>query len=61
MKIAKSVIESVGVQSSLPDLIVGSLSDADKIAGPGADHTQCIQGWEKKAGIQLKQSSMSDS
>lgn len=57
MKIAKSVIESVGVPSELPDLIIGSLSDADKIAGEGACHTQCIQGWEKKAGIQLKRSS----
>ncbi|KAK4545275.1 hypothetical protein LTR36_003455 [Oleoguttula mirabilis] len=61
MKIAKSVIEAMGVSSLLPDLIVDSLSEADEIAGPGADHTQCIQGWEKKAGIQLKQSRSSES
>ncbi|EMC92081.1 hypothetical protein BAUCODRAFT_78700 [Baudoinia panamericana UAMH 10762] len=56
MKIAKVVIESMGVPSSLPALIVDELSEADRVAGPGADHTQCIQGWEKKSGVQLKQS-----
>ena len=58
MKIAQEVIEAGGVPSSLPDLIVDTLSDADQVAGPGADHTQCIQAWEKKAGVQLKQSKL---
>jgi len=58
MKIAQSVIESMGVPSSLPELIVNSLSEADEIAGPGADHTECILAWEKKCGVQLKQSPM---
>jgi len=61
MKIAKSVIESTGVESALSGLVVEQLSEADKIAGPGADHTQVIQGWERKAGIQLKQSSVPES
>ena len=56
MKIARELIEAGGVPSSLPDLIVDTLSEADEVAGPGADHTQCILSWEKKAGMQLKQS-----
>ncbi|KAF2099737.1 2-hydroxy-3-oxopropionate reductase [Rhizodiscina lignyota] len=56
MRIAKEVIESTGLQSPLADLIVELLSDASEVAGEGADHTSCILGWEKKAGIQLKQS-----
>ena len=60
MKIAREVIDEMGVHSSLPDLIVDSLSEANAIAGPGADHTQCIQGWEKKAGITLKQSNLAE-
>lgn len=56
MKIAREVIESSGVPSSLPDLIVDTFSEADHVAGPGADHTQVIQSWEKKVGVQLKQS-----
>lgn len=56
MKIAREVIASAGVPSSLPDLIVDTLSEADQIAGPGADHTQAIEGWEKKVGFQLRQS-----
>ncbi|TKA71260.1 hypothetical protein B0A55_07335 [Friedmanniomyces simplex] len=61
MKIAKSVIESTGVQSDLPSLIVEKLADADKVAGPGADHTQVIEGWEKASGVRLKQSKQPES
>lgn len=60
MKIARTLIDEMGPHSSLSDLIVDSFSEADKIAGPGADHTQIIQGWEKKAAIQLKQSKAGD-
>jgi 3-hydroxyisobutyrate dehydrogenase len=58
MKIAKSVIEAAEVPSKLAGLIVDELSAADKVAGLGADHTQVIQGWENKTGIQLKQSEL---
>lgn len=58
MKIAQSVIKSMGVPSALPELIVNSLSEADEIAGQGADHTECILAWEKKCGIQLKRTMM---
>ncbi|KAK5685307.1 hypothetical protein LTS10_003385 [Elasticomyces elasticus] len=61
MKIAESVIASTGLQSDLSRLIVEKLADADKVAGPGADHTQVIQGWEKASGIQLKQSKQPES
>lgn len=57
MKIAKEVIESSGgFQSPLAELIVKSLSEAEEVAPEAADHTHCILGWEKKTGIQLKQS-----
>ncbi|KAK3705002.1 hypothetical protein LTR37_013519 [Vermiconidia calcicola] len=56
MKIARTLIDGTGPHSALSDLIVDAFADSDKIAGPGADHTQVIQGWEQKAGIQLKQS-----
>lgn len=56
MKIARTLIDEMGPHSELSDLIVDSFADADGFAGPGADHTQVIQGWEKKAGMQLKQS-----
>ncbi|KAK3643946.1 hypothetical protein LTR22_015487 [Elasticomyces elasticus] len=61
MKIAESVIASTGLQSDLSHLIVEKLADADKVAGPGADHTQVIQGWEKASGVQLKQSKQPES
>lgn len=57
MKIAREVIESTGMHSSLSNLIVDELGAADEVAGPGADHTQVIEGWEKKFGVRLKQSS----
>lgn len=56
MRIARTLIDEVGPHSSLSDLIVDSFAEADSIAGPGADHTQVIERWEKKAGIQLMQS-----
>ena len=59
MKIARQVINEMGMQSSLSDLIVDELSEADQIAGPGADHTQCILGWEKKCGMELERSERS--
>ncbi|GAB7353961.1 hypothetical protein MBLNU459_g4559t1 [Dothideomycetes sp. NU459] len=55
LKIAKSVIESTGVPSQLPDLAISMLSEALNVADEGACHTQCLKGWEKKAGVQLKQ------
>ena len=56
MKIARTLIDETGPHSELSDLIVDKFAEADKIAGPGADHTQVIQGWEANAGIQLKKS-----
>ncbi|KAK5166717.1 uncharacterized protein LTR77_008261 [Saxophila tyrrhenica] len=55
MKIARTLIDEMGPHSALSDLIVDSFAESDKIAGPGACHTQVIEGWEKRAGIQLKQ------
>ena len=58
MKIARQVIGDMGVPSSLPDLIVSELEEALKVAGPGADHTEVIKGWEKKAGVELVKSKL---
>ena len=54
MKIAQTLIDKMGQHSDLSDLIVDSFAEADSIAGPGADHTQVIHRWEKRAGVQLK-------
>ena len=56
MKIAREVIDQSGMHSQLSDLIVESFADADQVAGPGADHTQVLEGWEKKAGFKLRRS-----
>lgn len=54
LKIAKEVIESVGIQSDLPDLAVKSFSESLEVADPGGCHTQVMLGYEKKAGFELK-------
>jgi len=53
LKIAKQVIESVGIKSELPDLAVKMFSESLEIADPGGCHTQIMLGYEKRAGIQL--------
>ena len=58
IKMARQVIEDMGVPSSLPDLMVSQLEGALKVAGPGADHTEVIKGWEKKAGVELVKSKL---
>jgi hypothetical protein len=56
MKIAKEVIGSVGFDTKLPDLSIEYLEHARGLTEPDADHTECLKGWEQRAGIQLKQS-----
>lgn len=58
MKIAKSALDEMGVSSRLPDLMIELMEDALRIAGPNADHTQVIEGWEKRLGLQLKRSKL---
>lgn len=56
MKITKEVIESVGFETKLPDLAIQYLSEAQGVVEPDACHTQCLKGWEHRAGIELKKS-----
>lgn len=55
-KIAKETIASTGFDSKLPDLAIAYLQDAMNICKPGADHTECLKGWEKRAGVELEKS-----
>jgi hypothetical protein len=41
-------------ETDLPALLRGYLDDALKLVEPDADHTECIRGWEKRAGVELK-------
>ncbi len=56
MKITKEVIESVGFETKLPELAIGYLSKAQEVVKPDACHTECLKGWEHRAGIELKKS-----
>ena len=56
MNITKDVIQSVGFETELPKLAIGYLENALAILKEGADHTECLKGWEKRAGIELKMS-----
>jgi 3-hydroxyisobutyrate dehydrogenase-like beta-hydroxyacid dehydrogenase len=57
-KIAKETIASTGFDSKLPDLAISYLQDAMNICKPGADHTECLKGWEKRAGIELNKTEL---
>jgi hypothetical protein len=41
-------------ETDLPALLRGYLGDALKLVEPDADHTECIRGWEKRAGVEMK-------
>ncbi|KAH8807625.1 2-hydroxy-3-oxopropionate reductase [Xylogone sp. PMI_703] len=56
MKITNDVIKSVGFETELPELSIKYLQDAMNQLKPDADHTECLKGWEKRAGIELKKS-----
>ena len=40
--------------TELPALLRCYLGDALELVEPSADHTECIRGWEKRAGVELK-------
>jgi hypothetical protein len=56
MKITKDVISSTGFETGLPELAIGYLENALAGLKDDADHTECLKGWEKRAGIELKKS-----
>jgi hypothetical protein len=56
MKITKDVISSTGFETGLPELAIGYLENALAGLKDDSDHTECLKGWEKRAGIELKKS-----
>jgi len=56
MKITKDVIQSTGFETALPELAIGYLEDALAGLKDDADHTECLKGWERRAGIELRKS-----
>lgn len=52
--ITQDFMEHNKFETQLPRLLRGYLSDALKEVKPNADHTECIKGWEKRAGVELK-------
>ena len=56
MKITQDVVQSTGFETGLPKLAIGYLEEALAILKDDADHTECLKGWEKRAGFELKKS-----
>jgi 3-hydroxyisobutyrate dehydrogenase-like beta-hydroxyacid dehydrogenase len=54
VKIAKDVIEKSGFQSELPALALKYLEDSSKFVEKGADHSECLKGWENRADVDIK-------
>jgi hypothetical protein len=54
--ITRDFMEHSHFETDLPALLRGYLSDALTLVEPDADHTECIRGWEKRAGVELKKS-----
>ncbi|KAK3638093.1 hypothetical protein LTR56_013304 [Elasticomyces elasticus] len=52
--ITEEFMEHSGFETDLPSLTKRYLADALKEAEPDADHTKCLIGWEKRAGVELK-------
>ncbi|KAK5118133.1 hypothetical protein LTR62_004180 [Meristemomyces frigidus] len=52
--ISREFMEYNGFETELPDLTRRYLSDALAEVEPDADHTKCLVGWEKRAGVKLK-------
>ena len=56
VKIAKEVIEKSGFHSDLPGMALKYLEDSLKLVEKGADHSECLQSWENRAGVEIKKS-----
>ncbi|KAK5457348.1 hypothetical protein LTS15_005129 [Exophiala xenobiotica] len=53
--IIKDFMEYNDFETELPDLIKKYLSFSYDLVSPGADHTEALKGWEKRSGVQLKE------
>ncbi|KAH8789937.1 2-hydroxy-3-oxopropionate reductase [Hyaloscypha sp. PMI_1271] len=56
MKITRDVISLTGFETGLPQLAIGYLEDSLVGLKGDADHTECLKGWEKRAGVELRKS-----
>ena len=52
--ITKELLENIGFQTPLPEVVIESLSHAVAMLNPDADHTESLKGWEERAGVTLK-------
>ena len=52
--IAREVFEKEGFETGLPALIIKEFEEANGGLGGGADHTELLKGWERRAGVVLK-------
>lgn len=52
--ITQEFMREVGFETELPGLLRGYLNDALGEVDAGADHTEAIRCWEKRAGIEMK-------
>jgi 3-hydroxyisobutyrate dehydrogenase-like beta-hydroxyacid dehydrogenase len=59
VKIAKEVIEKSGFESDLPRLALAYLEDSLTLVEQGACHSECLTGWEKRAGVEIKKTGKS--
>ena len=53
--IAKEVFQHEKFDTDLPDLIIRYFKEAMDQVAPDADHTELLENWEKRAGVELKQ------
>lgn len=60
VKIAKDTIEKSGFDSDLPSLALKYLEDSLQTVGEGADHTECLESWEQRAGGKIDKSERSE-
>jgi len=56
VRIAKEVIERSGFETELPGLALRYLEEGLQGVGKGADHSECIGAWEKRAGVEIPKS-----
>lgn len=53
VKIAKDVIDGSGFQSELPGLALKYLEESAQIVERGADHSECLKSWERRANVEI--------
>jgi 3-hydroxyisobutyrate dehydrogenase-like beta-hydroxyacid dehydrogenase len=60
VKIAKDVIDSSGFQSELPGLALKYLEESAQLVEKGADHSECLKSWERRADVEIKKTDQRD-